>query len=144
MNNRNESWPLASELTTELMDPSPARGAFIYVVDDEGGLAELYSILLQGMGCVVRAYNDRVVALAALKVEKQRPDLLIMDYYGHTMPVDWFMHRCRVMHPTIRILMASGCGPSVVKSLYLRPNRFLQKPFDAREFISEVRAALEG
>jgi len=118
-------------------------GSSIYVVDDAEGLPELYSLFLKGTGCIVRAYNHRAEALAALIVDRKTPDLLIMDYLGDSMPVERFMQCCRVVHPSLRILMASGLSQTDVQFFSrVRPNRFLRKPFTAEEFLQEVGAAL--
>ena len=129
-------------------DPSAASAsrtaepALIYVVDDEEGLPELYTLFLKGTGCIVRPFDDRGVALAALKAERRRPDLLITDYVGYSMPLDEFMQRCLALHPTLRILMASGYNPAHMRFSLQRPDRFIQKPFTAQEFVQEVEAAL--
>jgi DNA-binding NtrC family response regulator len=115
----------------------------IYVVDDAKGLTEMYTLFLKGTGCTVRAYNDRAEALVALMKDRTRPDLLITDYLGDSMPVDRFLQYCLVVHPSLRILMATELSQRDVRSSCVRPDRFIQKPFTADEFLQEVRAALE-
>jgi len=118
-------------------------GPSIYVVDDTEGLTELYTLFLKGTGCNVRAYDNRAEALAALAADRTKPDLLIMDYLGDSMPVDRFMLCCRVVRPSLRILMASGLSQTDVQFFSpVRPNRFIRKPFTAGEFLQEVKAAL--
>ena len=114
----------------------------IYVVDDMPNLTELYTILLEEIGCVVRAFNDRAEALAVLKTTTEKPDLLITDYLGHSIPVDEFIHDCLVVHPTLRILMASGFDQTVMRVPQIRADRFIPKPFDPEDLQQEVRAAL--
>jgi len=128
---------------------SPSPPAFenfeahsIYIVDDEPGLTELYAIFLQGTGCVVKTFNDRAEALATLKGDSRKPDLLILDYFGYPMPVEGFMELCLAARPGLRILMASGLNEMESRFSSIRPNRFLQKPFTARAFVLEVQAAL--
>jgi DNA-binding NtrC family response regulator len=116
--------------------------SLIYVVDDEPGLTALYSIILEERGYIVRAFDSRIEALAQLKGDRRKPDLLIMDYFGHAMSVDGFMQRCLLAHPSLRILVASGFAPIDARFLYIRPDRFIQKPFTAEEFLQEVTAAL--
>jgi len=114
----------------------------IYVVDDERDLTELYSTYLEATGCIVKAFNDRAEALAALKAGGPKPDLLITDYVGPSMRVDGFMSHCLAVHPTLRILMASGFSQTEMEFSHARPDRFIQKPFTAGEFLEEVRTAL--
>jgi CheY-like chemotaxis protein len=114
----------------------------IYAVDDEPGLLDLYMILLEAHGYLVRTFDNRVHALAELKGGRRKPDLLIMDYFGHAMSVDGFMQQCLVAHPGLRILVASGFSQLDARFAYVRPDRFIQKPFTADEFLQEVAAAL--
>jgi len=114
----------------------------IYVVDDAPFLTEVYTILLAASGYRVRAFNDRVQAVAALKAEWKKPDLLITDYRGLSMPVDRFLHRCLLVHPALRILMVSGFGRAELRFSRAKPDRFLQKPFTREELLGEVEAIL--
>jgi DNA-binding NtrC family response regulator len=139
-------WPSRSD---DFVLSSPASSArrfaeagSIYVVDNDEALTELYVILLEAKGYRVRAFNDRAEALAALENDSKRPDLLIMDYLGHLMPLDRFVHRSLAVHPSLRILMASGLSPTEVRFSSARPGRFIQKPFTSEELLKEVRAAL--
>jgi DNA-binding response OmpR family regulator len=114
----------------------------IYVVDDEEELTELYTILLSAAGYSVRAFTDRAEALATLMMDPAKPALLITDYLNLSMPVDGFILHCRAAHPSLRILMASGCSESDVEVFHPMPDRFIQKPFTPEELEQEVRAAL--
>lgn len=118
------------------------ESCLIYIVDDEPGLTDLYTIILQERGYVVTAFDNRIEALAQLKGDRRKPDLMIMDYFGHAMSVDGFMQRCLRAHPNLRILVASGFSSIDAKFLYIRPDRFIQKPFTAEEFLQEVAATL--
>ena len=121
-----------------------ARSALsVYVVDAAEGLAELYTLFLKEKGYVVRAYDQRAEALAALMADTTRPELLIMDCLGDSMPVDLFLQRCLIAHPTLRILIASESNQRDVMPFCSKPFRFIQKPFTADEFLQEVEAALD-
>jgi len=114
----------------------------IYVVDDEPSLTALYTSLLEATGYSVSPFHDRAEALAALKEEGDKPDLLITDYRGLSIPVGWFMVQCLEIHPTLRILMASGFEQRELRFCIVRPDRFIQKPFTGEAFLEEVKAAL--
>jgi CheY-like chemotaxis protein len=118
-------------------------GSLIYAVDDLPFLTELYTRLLTTAGHVVRTFNERGKALAALEKDRTRPALLITDYLGLSMPVNQFMEACRSVHPRLRILMASGFNPSEMQFSRVKPDRFIQKPFTAEEFQQVVKAALD-
>src|SRR5215472_13121512 len=59
-----------------------ADGALIFLVDDEQGLTELYSLFLKGAGHRVRIFDSRAGALAGLKADIEKPDLLVTDCLG--------------------------------------------------------------
>ena len=121
--------------------PPKDNVATVYVVDDDEGLTELCSIILEAAGYDVKTFNDRAVALAALKAESNLPDLLITDYRGRSMLVDQFMQECLAAHPALRILMASGFNQADA-GLRIRPKRFIRKPFTTKELLREVQATL--
>jgi DNA-binding NtrC family response regulator len=120
----------------------PAEALSIYAVDDYPGLTELYAGLLEAVGYVVRTFILRADALAALKTDHHKPALLITDYRGLSIPVDQFIHACRSVHPSLRILMASGCDEHEMQFCRVRPDRFIQKPFTPEELQQTVRAVL--
>jgi CheY-like chemotaxis protein len=114
----------------------------IYLVDDEPRLTELYSIVLEAAGYVAKPFNDRIEALTALKTETPKPGLLIMDYLGHPMPTERFIERCRILHPRLRVLLASGFNELDRRLASVRAEGFIQKPFTADAFLREVRATM--
>jgi DNA-binding NtrC family response regulator len=114
----------------------------IFVVDDMPSLTELYSRLLEPTGHRVKTFNDRISALVALKADRTKPALMITDYLGLSMPADQFMHACRVIHPALRILMASGFNPQAMRLRLAQPDRFIHKPFTPDQFRQQVRTAL--
>ena len=116
--------------------------AFIYVVDDDEVLIEMYMGLLEATGHIVKAFNDRVEALVALKADRKKPDLLITDYVGLSIPVDRFMRHCRIVHPALRILMITGLSLTEAQFSEARPDRFIQKPFTVARLRREVGAVL--
>ena len=114
----------------------------IYAVDDVPDLTELYTILLEETGYIVRTFNDRLEALTALKADGTKPSLLITDFLGISMPIDEFVEHCLFVQPTLRILMVSGCSGTDVQFSRARPDRFIQKPFTVKEFLQRVGSAL--
>lgn len=128
--------------TSSAIDTDNEDCCLIYAVDDEPGLLDLYTILLEAHDYVVRTFDNRVHALAELKGGRRKPDLLIMDYFGHAISVDGFMQHCLRAHPGLRILVASGFSQLDARFACVRPDRFIQKPFTADEFLQEVKAVL--
>ena len=113
-------------------------------MDDDEELTELYTLLLEGAGYRVRVFNHRAKALAALKVEVNKPHLLITDYFGLSMDAHQFMCACRMLHPRLRILMASGVPRTAAEFSPVQPDRFIRKPFTPAEFLEQVQATLSA
>ena len=128
--------------TSSASAPKTTEAPLIYAVDDAPELTELYTILLEGTGYVVRAFNDRAKALTALKAEGTKPDLLITDCVGPSMSFDRFLECCLVVYPSLRILMVSGYSQTDVRFPRTESDRFIQKPFTIEEFLRRVRATL--
>jgi DNA-binding NtrC family response regulator len=133
-------WPSDSDQPAS--SPAVPRGLVIYAVDDIRDLTELYAAILQAAAHTVMVFNDRKKALEALKSGGRKPDLLITDLLGGSMPADRFIDHCRVLHPPLRILMATGFDQP--ESLISRawPDRFIRKPFTVEELQKKVRSAL--
>ena len=136
--------PAKTHTPLETPKRAPASGTSIYIVDDEEGLTELYTLFLEGTGYSVRAFTHRSEALTALASDESKPDLLILDYMGHPPPVGQFMTQCRASQPAIRFLMASGLYEFEIQFNSTRPDHFLQKPFTAEEFLRAVNAVLNS
>jgi DNA-binding NtrC family response regulator len=124
------------------LGPQTSDRISVYAVDDDPDLTDLYTTLLRAAGYSVWAFNERSDALASLEVVKNKPQLLITDYRGGSMPLEPFIHRCFAVHPALRILMASGFGQMDTRFSQVVPSRFIAKPFTPEEFLREVRSAL--
>jgi response regulator RpfG family c-di-GMP phosphodiesterase len=122
--------------------PQKPKSALIYVVDDMPCLTELYTLVLEASGHRVKPFTNRHTALASLKEEHEKPTLLITDFRNASMHTDRFLQECIVVHPQLRILMATGFGYRNQWFSSITPDRFLQKPFTPEQLQQEVRAAL--
>ncbi len=67
------------QIDSDVSTSSNPEQLAIYAVDDKPLLTELYTGLLEAAGYLVKTFNDRIKALAALKGEKKPPNLLITD-----------------------------------------------------------------
>lgn len=130
-----EAHPSALKSTT-LASP------LIYAVDDLPGITDLYRAVLSASGYAVRTFNDRAVALNALRADHKGPGLLITDYLGLNFPVEAFILACRSARPGLRVLMVSGLDRAEMRLTRARPDYFLQKPFTPVELQHQVQAAL--
>jgi CheY-like chemotaxis protein len=123
---------------------SNVKAPIIYAVDDMPCLTELYALVLNKSGFVVRSFHDRQATLDSLAAAQIKPDLLITDLHNPTMRIEPFLEACVALHPTLRILMATGFGYHPAWCFSVTPHRFLPKPFTAEELRRAVEATLAG
>ena len=117
--------------------------SLIYVVDDEAMLLELAAIILEPIGFEVKTFRDPGSALEAYTEAYPRPVLVITDYAMHSMNGMMLIEACRALEPKQKILLLSGTvGPEVYFGLPCQPDRFLGKPYQARQLIEVVKSML--
>jgi DNA-binding NtrC family response regulator len=130
--------PIAQSPETE-----KATGDLIYVVDDEPMLLELARIILEPLGYNVRTFRDPVTALQAFSAARPRPALLITDYAMHELDGMNLINACRRLAPAQKILLISGAaGPEIYAKAHVKPDRFLAKPYNAKQLAGLVKAIL--
>ncbi len=115
----------------------------IYVVDDEPMLLELASVILEPLGYAVETFRSPETALRAFEQAEPRPALVITDYAMHTMSGLELADACRRIHPSQKVLLVSGTiGPEILPDEPVQPDRFLAKPYHAKQLVEAVRAVL--
>jgi CheY-like chemotaxis protein len=134
--------PNAAETDFSRGGPHSVNPRLIYAVDNAPHLTDLYQTFLESAGYLVKTFNHGVNALAALNAEPSKPALLVTNYHGASLPVSLLLEACRLVQPTIRILIASGFDQNQMRFAQTRPDRFLQKPFTPEELQQAISALL--
>jgi two-component system cell cycle sensor histidine kinase/response regulator CckA len=115
----------------------------VYIVDDEAMLLELASVILEPLGYELCTFRDPQAALDAFARAEPRPDLLITDYAMHNMNGMELIEQCRRREPDLKVLLVSGTvGIEVFEGAPFKPDRFLAKPYYARQLIELVKGML--
>jgi len=115
----------------------------IYVVDDEAMLLELAAVILEPLGYEIKTFRDPGCALDAFTTGRPRPVLIITDYAMHSMNGMTLIEACRKLEPDQKILLVSGTvGPDIFYNAAVKPDRFLEKPYQARQLIDMVKSML--
>ncbi len=123
--------------------PEQGDGALIYVVDDEPMLLELALVILEPLGYRVQIFRDPELALQAFTTTRPRPALVITDYAMHSMSGMALIEACWKIEPAQRTLLISGTvGPEVFRHAPRKPDRFLAKPYQARQLAELVHSLL--
>ena len=119
--------------------------AAIYLVDDEPMLLELAAVILEPMGYTVETFRSPETALRAFEGAEPPPALIITDYAMHTMTGLELAQACRRIRPQQKVLLVSGTvGPEILHHTAVNPDRFLAKPYQAKQLSDAVKALLAG
>jgi len=125
---------------------TPAKngaGGLIYIVDDETMLLELATLILQPLGYKVQTFREPSRALRSFTESQPRPALLITDYAMHGMDGMSLIDACRRLEPQQKVLLISGTvGPEISDAAQVKPDRFLAKPYQAKQLVEAVESLL--
>jgi CheY-like chemotaxis protein len=133
-----------------MSDPKPSDSrpgtkgkALVYVVDDEPMVLELATVILEPLGIRIQTFRAPEVALRAYRAEPVPPALVITDYAMHTMTGLDLIEACRQIQPRQKILLLSGTvGERILQGVACQPDRFLAKPYQAKQLLEVVRELL--
>ena len=115
----------------------------IFVVDDEPMLLELAEMILSSAGYRVKAFRDGQSALEAYASSRPPPALVITDYAMHAMNGMRLIEECRGICPGQKTLLVSGTvDAKVYEDSPCKPDEFLAKPYEAKQFLAAVHSAL--
>jgi two-component system OmpR family response regulator len=116
--------------------------ARLLVVDDELNIRELLSASLRFAGFDVDVAADGREALA--KVEKDRPDLLVLDVMMPGLDGLTVLRRLRenALEVPVLLLTARDATEDKVAALNVGADDYITKPFSLEEVIARVRAVL--
>ena len=124
---------------------SGKSAATIFVVDDEPMLLDLAAALLQPLGFIVRTFRDPQMALAEFSAAQPPPALIVTDYAMGAMNGLDLVRQCKNLNPRQKIMLLSG---TVDENIYAgeqaKPDFFLAKPYQVREFIESVQKLATG
>jgi len=119
--------------------------ALIYVVDDEPMLLELAAVVLEPLGYSVKSFRDPDQALQAFTSARPKPALVITDYAMHTMTGMDLIAACREVEPHQKVLLLSGTvDQTVYRGASTKPDKFLAKPYQAKQLAGAVKTLLEN
>ena len=115
----------------------------IFVVDDEPMLLELAVAILIPLGCKVRTFHDPEQALKEFPVV--RPDVVVTDYAMGRMSGMDLIRECRRLNPRQKMILLSGTvDASVFADAPVKPDLFLNKPYQIQDFTEAIRSMIAG
>jgi DNA-binding response OmpR family regulator len=110
----------------------------VLIVEDEPDIRRLYAIGLNQRGFEVKLAANGAEALE--RVEQERPDVLLLDWFLPLMRGDEVLDRLGVGadSPASMIIVVSGQEPP--RELDPRIHRWLTKPISIDELVSEIES----
>ena len=128
---------------TDSAETGDSSKPLVFAVDDEPMLLELITAILEPIGYRVRTFRDPGTAVRAFTLASPPPALIITDYSMFNMTGLDLIDECRRINPAQRIIMVSGTvDESIYRNAAAKPDRFLAKPYQARQLADLVRAVL--
>ncbi|MCU0782717.1 MAG: response regulator [Verrucomicrobia bacterium] len=132
-----------SQPSTNNKSPANDSRPLVFAVDDEPMLLELVALVLEPLGFRVRTFRDPDTAMRAFGLTTPPPALIVTDYAMHTMNGMDLIQACRRIHPRQKVILVSGTvDETIYRNAECKPDRFLAKPYQAKQLADLVRAIL--
>lgn len=117
--------------------------ATIFVVDDELMLLELATAILEPLGFDVRTFHDPKQALAEYPAAK--PAVVVTDYAMGEMNGLDLVRECRLVNPLQKTILVSGTvDENIYANAQVKPDCFLSKPYQIRDFVESIEALVKA
>jgi PAS domain S-box-containing protein len=123
--------------------PSTRSGVFL-VVDDDEGVRDFVTVLLERNGFDVRSAQDGPEAIRML--EKHGPEVTgaVLDATMPGMSGETVLARIRELAPAVRILLVSGYSEErVAEAMDVGHTAFLRKPFEPEQLLEAIAKLFE-
>ena len=117
----------------------------ILLVDDEKGVIEVCSEMLETLGYQVTAVSSGKEALEAIASGKDRMDLVILDLVMPRMSGQQVFEKIRALDPDIKVLVSSGYSreEEISKMMQKGCDVYILKPFDMSTLSKKLDAVLK-
>ena len=118
----------------------------ILIVEDEEELGELLRSTLEGAGYTVLAESDGSGAFDTFRKHRDEIALVISDVGLPRMSGDQVYNAMKAIDPSVRAILASGYMEPELRAEALRSGvrAFMQKPYEMRKVLTEVRQILDA
>lgn len=115
----------------------------VLVVDDEPGLRNTITRLLQKAGCEVASAGDAAQAWELL--EREAFDLVYLDIHLPQVDGMQLLRQLRQTWPELRVILLTGHGSlnSAVEALRLGATDYLFKPIDPADLVQRTQSLLQ-
>ena len=118
----------------------------ILLVDDEKGVIEVCSEMLENLGYQVTAVSSGKEAIEAISSGKDRMDLVILDLVMPRMSGQQVFEKIRALDPDIKVLVSSGYSreEEIEKMMQKGCDGYILKPFDMATLSKKLDGVLKA
>ena len=126
--------------------PAPADCCIVLVVDDESTVRETARTILEHLGYSVLTAEDGREALAVVRQNGRRVNLVLLDMTMPVMSGEETLDALRDLNPELQILVSTGYTEDEAMRRFSgqKTAGFVQKPYTAARLSQKVRDALQS
>ena len=114
----------------------------VLIADDEEGMRALMETILEGFGLTVRAVASGAEAVAV--IEDERPRVFIQDLRMGGLDGMELLERAKAIDPELPVIVITAYSTwgTAVEAMRLGADDYMGKPFNPRELLARIKAAL--
>src|ERR1043166_6647156 len=132
----------ANSLTTPGAEATTAAGQHVCVlaIDDSGDFLTLLKGLLEPQGFEVRTYTNPVKALEMFQREKDKYQLVLLDYYMPQLDGAKTFEWLRKLNPNVKVVVCSGAEELRLRQMQVQHpiDGYIHKPFRIQEALTII------
>ncbi|MCD4675100.1 MAG: response regulator [Desulfobacula sp.] len=117
----------------------------ILLVDDEKGVIEVCSEMLESLGYQVKAVSNGMEAIDVLKSKDFKIDLVILDMVMPRMNGEQTLEKIRIIDPGMKVLVSSGYSreKEIEKMIEKGCSQYILKPFDVATLSEKLKTVFK-
>jgi len=115
-------------------------------VDDEKGVIEVCSEMLESIGYKVKAVSSGMDAINLLKTENIKIDLVILDMVMPQMSGQDTFKKIRDLYPQMKVMVSSGYSrqAQIEEMMEKGCNGYILKPFDVATLSEKINLVFKA
>jgi CheY-like chemotaxis protein len=116
----------------------------VMVIDDNDDFQRLVKDMLEPLGYEVQCVNSPVKALELYTHEKDKIDLILLDYYMPTLDGAKTFEWLRKLNPSAKVIICSGAEELRLRQLQAQHaiDAYIHKPFRIDEALFVIRKVM--
>jgi DNA-binding response OmpR family regulator/HPt (histidine-containing phosphotransfer) domain-containing protein len=140
---KNQFTPPTKEALASDLENEAYKNGILYVIDDEPGIAEILTEIIQAHGFTVKCFYNGKDALK--NIEKDNPDAVLIDINMPGFSGLDFIKICNEEKYELPIILISGSLSKEARSLGNKAGAFafIEKPFDSERDLTTCISAVK-